>query len=157
MRRRLIITTLLCLLAAAARAQTPGHRVLAAPRGDGGPEPRLHWLGEASAVLIADELTARGLGAITRAERVRAFEQLHLPPAASLSRATIIKVGELLGASEVVAGSFAVSGGELTIAAHTISIDVGRIEPGATERGPLPHLFTLVGRVAGRSEERRGG
>jgi len=150
MRRRLIITTLLCLLAAAARAQTPGHRVLVVPLEDGGHEPRLHWLGEASAVLIADELTARGLGAITRAERVRAFEQLHLPPAASLSRATIIKVGELLGASEVVAGSFAVSGGELTIAAHTIRIDVGRIEPGATERGPLPHLFTLVGRVAGR-------
>ena len=37
--------------------------------------------------------------AITRDERVRAFEQLHLPLSASLSRATVIKVGELVGAS----------------------------------------------------------
>jgi tetratricopeptide (TPR) repeat protein len=120
------------------------------PLEDTGHEARLHWLGEASAVLLADELNARGVAAFTRAERVRAFEELHLPPAASLSRATIIKVGELLGASEVVAGTFAVSGDELKIAAHAIRIDAGRIEPDATERGPLPHLFTLVERVAER-------
>jgi tetratricopeptide (TPR) repeat protein len=150
MLRRPIIIALLCVLAAGARAQTPGHRILVVPFEDAGHEPRLHWLGEASAVLLADELNARGLGAITRAERVRAFEQLHLPPTASLSRATIIKVGELLGASEVVAGTFAVSGDQLTIGAHTIRIDVGRIEPDATERGPLPHLFTLFEQVAGR-------
>ena len=56
-------------------------------------EPRLYWLSEASAVLLADELQARGVGAITRDERVRAFEQLHLPLSASLSHATVIKVG----------------------------------------------------------------
>ena len=57
-------------------------------------------------MLLADELNARGLSAITRDERVRAFEQLHLPVAASLSRATVIKVGQIVGASEVIAGSF---------------------------------------------------
>ncbi len=31
-------------------------------------------------------------------ERVRAFDELHLPSSASLTRATVIKVGEIVGA-----------------------------------------------------------
>ena len=74
-------------------------RILVVPFENTQREARLTWLGEASAMLLADELNARGLGAITRDERVQAFDQLHLPVAASLSRATVIKVGQLLGAS----------------------------------------------------------
>ena len=53
----------------------------------------MHWLSEASAVLLADELRARGLPAISRDDRVRAFDDLHLPVSATLSHATVIKVG----------------------------------------------------------------
>jgi len=132
-------------------AQVPaGTRILVLPFENTQREPRLAWLGEASAVLLADELNHRGMPAITRAERVRAFEQLHLPVSASLSRATVIKVGESLGASEVIGGSYRVEGDQLVVEAHSIRIDVGRLQPHVGERGLLKDLFTLFDRLARR-------
>lgn len=113
-------------------------------------EPRLHWIGEAAALLLADDLNARGLAAIRRADRVRAFEQLHLPSSAVLSRATVIKVGELVGASEVIVGSVVLEGTDLIVEAHSIRIDVGRLQPHVRERGPLEDVVSIFARVAGR-------
>ena len=140
----------LALVAATAQAQTPATRILVVPFENASNEPRLSWLSEASAVLLTDELNARSLGAITRGERIRAFEQLHLPSGASLSRATVIKVGQMVGASEVILGSFTVEGDDLSVDVHSVRIDVGRLEPEVKERAPLPSIFTLFERVARR-------
>jgi tetratricopeptide (TPR) repeat protein len=128
----------------------PATRVLVVPFETAQHEARLSWLSEASAVLLADELNARGIAAITRDERVRAFEQLHLPLSASISRATVIKIGLLVGASEVIVGSFAVDGGRIRVDAHSIRIDVGRLEPDVREDAPLADLFAVFDRVARR-------
>jgi tetratricopeptide (TPR) repeat protein len=133
-----------------ARQSAAGARILVLPFENSQREPRLVWLGEASAILLADELNARGLPAITRPERVRAFEQLHLPVSASLSRATVIKVGQILGASEVIGGSYRLEGDDLVVEGHSIRIDVGRLQPHVTERGPLTELFGLYDRLARR-------
>jgi Flp pilus assembly protein TadD len=116
------------------------------PAGDG----RTYWLGEAAAVLIAGDINARGLGAITRPARERAYDQLHLPANAVLSRATVIKVGELVGASQVIVGRVSVEGDALTVRAQPIRIDVGRADPEIVERGNLPDLLAVVERVARR-------
>jgi tetratricopeptide (TPR) repeat protein len=115
-----------------------------------GKDPRFGWLSEAAAVLLADELNARGVAAIRRVERVHAFEQLHLPLTASLSRATVIKVGQLVGASEIVVGTYRLDDEQITVEVHSIRIDVGRLQPDVTERAPLQGLFALFGRVAAR-------
>ena len=125
-------------------------RILIVPFENTQREARLTWLGEASAMLLAEELNARGLRAITRDERVDAFEQLHLPVAASLSHATVIKVGQLVGASEVIAGSFSLKGDELTVAAHSIRMDVGRLQPPVAEHAPLKEFFAIYQRIAQR-------
>jgi tetratricopeptide (TPR) repeat protein len=152
--RRLLFTLWVVLVTghapAAASLQAPASRILVVPFDSASAEPRLRWLGEASAVLLTDELNARGLRAITRAERIRAFEQLHLPPYASLSRATVIKIGEIVGASDVIVGSFSVSGNDLSVEVRSLRIDVGRLEPQVKERAPLASIFTIFERVAGR-------
>lgn len=145
-----LAAALLAVHAAPAGAQAPAARILVVPFDSASAEPRLRWLGEACAVLLTDELNARGLGAITRTERIRAFEQLHLPPYATLSRATVIKIGEIVGASEVIVGSFTVAGADLSVDVHALRIDVGRLEPQVTERAPLASIFTIFERVAGR-------
>ena len=145
-----ILAALVICAPAPAAAQSATSRVLVVPFENAQRDPRVHWLGEASAVLLADALNARGLGAITRSERVRAFEQLHLPASASLSRATVIKVGQMVGASEVILGSFRVTGDELSVSVHRVRIDVGRLQPDAVERAPLKDLFALFERVAQR-------
>ena len=136
--------------APASTSPAPAGRILVVPFENTQREARLTWLGEASAMLLADELNARGLAAITRDERVQAFDQLHLPVAASLSRATVIKVGQLLGATEVIAGSFRLSGEDLIVEAHSIRIEVGRLEPEITERAPLKEFFSIYDRLARR-------
>lgn len=150
---RILLAVLLAgALAAPARAAGPGERVLVVPFENARHDPSLYWLSEASAVLLADELRARGIGAISRAERVRAFDELHLPVAAILSRATLIKVGELVGASEIVVGSYSLDGPRFTAQAHSIRIDVGRLDPEVSSQGPLTELFALFDTLAGRLE-----
>ena len=136
--------------AALGHAQAPTERILVMPFENAGQDPRVGWFGEAASVLIADELNVRGVPAIRRVERVRAFEQLHLPLTASLSRATVIKVGQLVGASEIVVGTYRLEQEQLTVEAHSIRIDVGRLQPDVTERGSAGDLFAIFERVAGR-------
>lgn len=147
---RLLLVLVLGSVAHAAAAQGAGGRVLVVPFDNTQHDPALYWLSEASAVLLADHLRARGVGAITRAERVRAFEQLHLPLSASLSRATLIKVGELVGVSEVIVGAYTLDRGTLKVDAHRIRIDAGRLEPAVAEQRPLEDLFTLFDALARR-------
>lgn len=145
-----IIAAALCAsrLFAVQRAVTD--RVLVVPFENTRHEPRLQWLGEASAVLLEDQLRARRVAAITRDERVRAFEELHLPLTASLSHATVIKVGHLVGATEVIVGGFVLDGSTLRVDAHRIHIDVGRVEPDVSEQAPVTDLFASFARLAGR-------
>src|SRR6186997_2032856 len=62
------------------------------------------WLGEAASILLAGELPRWGYTAISREESVAAFEKLQLPQSPALTRATMIRAGELLGATEIVFG-----------------------------------------------------
>ena len=145
----LSIGVLLVFLPGAAAAQTSS-RQLVVPFDNAKAEPRYQWLAEASATLLTDGLRERSQGAITRTERMNAFEQLHLPVAASLSRATVIKVAQLVGAGEVIVGSFKVEGEELSVSAQSIRVDVGRVQPAASEHGPLTDLFGVYDRLAKR-------
>jgi tetratricopeptide (TPR) repeat protein/TolB-like protein len=137
-----------------ARAQlADGTRVLVmpfvvdvAPDAPGGAGASL-WLGEAAALLLADDLSAFGVRALTRGERVEAFDRLQLPMAASLTRATMIRVGELIGATEVVHGEVRL-GQRLQVHARVIQIGPGRGAPGADGEGDLADMFQVFDRLA---------
>ena len=66
---------------------------------------------------LTDDLTALGAQAISRDDRLRAFERLRVPSVATLSEATIIRIGQVVGAEQVIVGSFDVNGNALTIRA----------------------------------------
>lgn len=131
------------------QAAKAGGRILVVPF-EAPRDARTYWLGEAAAVVITDDLSARGLGAITRAARERAYEELHLPPHAVLSRATVIKVGELVGAVQVIVGDVRVENDSLIVHAQPIRIDVGRADSDVTETGSLGDLFAVVQKAARR-------
>jgi tetratricopeptide (TPR) repeat protein len=138
-------------LANPARAQTqPDARILVMPFENVKRDGRIFWLGEAAAVLLADDLNARGANAITREERREAFERLQVPPAASLTDATVIRIGQLVGASQVVVGTLQLEGEALVVRARNIALEAGRVQVSATEGGPVPDLFGIFERVASR-------
>lgn len=106
------------------------------------------WLGEAGSTLLSDELASRGYGALAREDRVAVFDLLRLPMSAELTRATLIRVAELIGASEVIFGDIRV-GAELSVRARMISLNTGRLLNDVNDRGPESDLFALFARVAG--------
>jgi hypothetical protein len=56
-----LLAAVLLVTAAPASAQPAGSRVLVMPFDNPLREPRLHWIGEAASLLIAEELNARGV------------------------------------------------------------------------------------------------
>lgn len=123
-------------------------RYLVIPFDNATREARLYWLSEGSAVLLTDDLLALGASAITREDRLRAFESLNVPPVATLSHATVIRLGQLVGASHVVTGAFENRGGTLHLRARTIRLDTGRMMPEITAAGPLSQMLTIFAGVA---------
>src|SRR5689334_21147312 len=79
-RRRMIMALVALMLVtglAAPKAAAKTDQILVVPFETPGRDGRTYWLGEAVAVLMADDMNARGLGAIPRQVRERAYEQLH--------------------------------------------------------------------------------
>ncbi len=132
---------------AAAQPSPKTTRILVMPFVPGERDPRLVWLSEASAVLITDTLTAYGFPVLARSDRVDAFEDLNLPADASLSQASIIRVGELVAASDIITGTLRLSGAELVVEARRLRLDTGRLQQQVTDRAPLRELFGLHERV----------
>jgi TolB-like protein len=123
-------------------------RYLVIPFDNAQREARLYWLSEGSAVALTDDLLALGASAISRDDRLRAFESLNVPPVASLSHATVIRLGQLVGASHVVIGGFEQREGTLHIRARAIRLDTGRMLPEVIAHGPLSQLLHIYAGVA---------
>ena len=135
---------------AAAQTTPAPTRILVMPFENVTREAPIFWLAEASAVLLTDDLNALGASAITRMERQQAFERLQVPPAAALTDATVIRIGQLVGASQVVIGSLQTENDTLVVRARSIALDTGRVRADVTERGALPELFVTFERIARR-------
>jgi len=125
-------------------------RFLVVPFENPAHDTRLYWLSEAAAILLADNLNANGTQAYTRDERLDAFEQLQVPPVASLSHATVIRLGQLVGATHVVTGSLTLDGSQIGVTAQNIRLDTGRLENEVSEKGVVDDLFGIFERVAAR-------
>jgi Flp pilus assembly protein TadD len=138
--------------AAAQSVPTPVARpsVLVVPFNSQGRDPRGYWLREASAVILTDDLISLGVSAMSRDERLRAFESLRVPAVANLSHATVIRVGQVVGAPRVIIGSCDISGDTITVRARSILLETGQISTEIVETGPLTDLFNVYGRIAGR-------
>jgi tetratricopeptide (TPR) repeat protein len=128
----------------------PSERFLVLPFDNPEHVARIHWLGEASAVLLAEHLNAVGRRAYTRDERLEASEQLQIPAVTTLSHATAIRLGQVVGATHVVIGSLRLSGEQISVRAQSIRLDTGRLENEVAESGALDDLFLIFERVGRR-------
>jgi tetratricopeptide (TPR) repeat protein len=152
MRRLLQVLCCSVLLghAAAATAQMPAarERVLVVPFENTAKEARYSWVSEAAAMLLAENLEACGVGTIGREQRLKAFGRLQLPLFVPLTEATIIRLGQSIGAAQVVLGSFTVTGDQLSVKAREIRLDTGRMRSPADASGSLTDFFGVFERLA---------
>jgi tetratricopeptide (TPR) repeat protein len=140
--------------AAASRVLVMPFSVQADPSVPGGVAAS-RWLGEAAASLLADELSALGLSALPRDGRVAVFDQLRVPMSSELTRATMIRIGELIGASEIVFGDVRMGSG-LVVRARTIQLTGGRHLPEVLETGELSGIYDLFRRIGAQVARNTG-
>jgi tetratricopeptide (TPR) repeat protein/TolB-like protein len=126
----------------------PGAAVLVLPFDNPKQDPRLAWMREGAAVLLTDLLEASGERVIAREERLRAFDRLELPAGAGLSRASSIKVGQVVAAGAVVIGTLELSGDQLSVRGRLVRLDTGRLLPEVQASGTLGDVFGVFGRLA---------
>jgi Tfp pilus assembly protein PilF/TolB-like protein len=136
------------LASAGAAAQSAPRTLLVMPFENTQGDPKLAWLGEGSAVLLSELIAGHGRDVIDRDERIGAFDRLELPPSASLTHATTIKIGQLVGASDVVIGSYELAGDRLIVRSRVLSLDRGRLEEETIEEGQLGEFFDIYRRMA---------
>lgn len=141
----------LCIGLSSAQSLVPaGARQLVMPFENATHEPRFNWLSEGAASVLTDDLGALGAQALSRDDRLRALDHLRVPPSATLSEATTIRIAQIVGADQVIIGSFAVNGSTLTVRATPVRLDTGRRFPEMTESGALNDLFALFAKIARR-------
>ncbi|MEW5983580.1 MAG: tetratricopeptide repeat protein [Acidobacteriota bacterium] len=150
----ILLLGLLGVTASPGRAQVPerpvpeGPRPVVMPFDTSSKDPTVAWLSEGASILITEALRARGMKALTRAERMMAFDRLEVPPLAVLSRATVLRIGMLVGASDVVVGRIDVDGDQLTVRATRVHLDLGVRAPDFTVSGRKTDLFEVFRAVA---------
>lgn len=106
-----------------------------------------YWFGEAAAIALTDALAALGVSAASRDERVGVFDALQLPLNASLTRATIIRTGEVIGASAIVVGEVRLAD-RVSVRARVIDLASGRQFPDVIADGSSSEFFALFSRIA---------
>ncbi|HTV02556.1 MAG TPA: tetratricopeptide repeat protein [Luteitalea sp.] len=137
-------------VASAQSANPATASVLVMPLRPTGDDPRGVWLGEGVALLVSDGLTALGRPAVTRTDRVAAFDALELPDDRELSRATLLRAAQVMGVRELVTGTVTVTGDTLTVSVRVVQVEVGRGVPELREQGSLRDVVALASRVAAR-------
>lgn len=117
----------------------------------------LDWIGESVAETVRETLASESVLVLERSSRQQAFTSLSLRPYTQLTRASVIKLGEAVGASKVVYGSFEVSPanpesslstGALRISVQVLDLQPLKPGPETTVSGELEDLASLQDQVA---------
>lgn len=120
----------------------------------------LDWVGESISEAIREALASEGVLTLDRDAREEAFRRLSMKPYTPLTKASVMRIAELLDADQVIFGSFEVvapptpSGsqakalGTLRINAQAVDLKKARRGPEYTEIGALEDLGRLQSHMA---------
>jgi tetratricopeptide (TPR) repeat protein len=108
-----------------------------------GASPSLDWLGEGLEELTIQRLSAAGQQVYSHEGRTEELDRSGLPPAARLSRASMLRVAQNMDADFVIFGRFTSDGQSLTIESRILRISPIRLLPPVRVTGPLDSLMEL--------------
>lgn len=111
-------------------------------------DARVAWLSEGVAVGLTAALRDRGVPVISRDARLGALERLQLPPGAALTRATVVQVAELVGASRVVMGRVSAGGAAIAIEGRVLDVASAELADPFSDNAPVAALLDGFARLA---------
>jgi tetratricopeptide (TPR) repeat protein len=113
------------------------------PFENAGASPRLDWLGEGLEELTIQRLSAAGQQVYSHAGRTAEMDRSGLPPAAKLSRASMLRIAQTMDADYVILGRFTSDGKTLLVESQILRVSPTRLLPAIRETGPLDSLMDL--------------
>ena len=116
----------------------------------------VNWIGESLAEAMRENLASEGLIVLDRDDCVEAYRRLAIRPYSSLTKASVIKIGETVDAEHVIFGHFDLtpvatgskSRGSLQITAGLLDLRHLREGPEFVEIGAVEDLASLQGHLA---------
>ncbi len=108
----------------------------------------LDWIREAVPDILNNRFTSAGFLPLTREDRLYALDHLGLPETFQPSRATALKIAEILDANYILIGSYRVDTGKLTLKSRIVDVAKLRISDEVTETGPIDQLIPLLNSLA---------
>ncbi|MFQ6082588.1 MAG: tetratricopeptide repeat protein [Candidatus Aminicenantia bacterium] len=106
-------------------------------------EESLFWLGESIAFSLVETLSTYNLQVVAKQQREKAFEELELPSTSSLTRASIIRIGQFLNVSRIIIGEFQTENSEIIITAQWLDLNEGKLGEIAAVKGKLKELLLV--------------
>src|SRR5262249_20307860 len=121
--RRILIYIAL-VLGARSIARADSSTVLVFPFENEPNDRTLDWIGEGISELINQRLQPESsVYIMSREERIAVYDNIGIPEAAALSRATALKVGWEAGADSIVAGAFSGTADQFHITARLVDLE----------------------------------
>jgi tetratricopeptide (TPR) repeat protein len=111
-------------------------------------QPNLDWIGEGIADIFNRRFDAAGFLTISRGDRLYALDRLGLPLNFQPSRATTIRVAQLLDADSVIIGNYTESGGDLTASAQILNLHELTLSAPIAQHGDLKNLLDILNGLA---------
>lgn len=133
------------LVAPATSAATPAP---ASPEATNLDAANLDWIREAVPDILNSRFTSAGFFPLTREDRLYALDHLGLPETFQPSRATALKIGEILDANYILIGSYSVNAGTLTLKSRIVDVAKLRLSDEITQTGPIAQLIPLLNSLA---------
>lgn len=110
--------------------------------------PSLEWIREAAAEVLSTRFAAAGFEPTSRADRMYALDHLGLPQGFQPSRASSLKLAQMLDADSIVVGSYTTDGSGIAAEARLVDVPGLRMTPTVTARGDMHDLIAVFGTLA---------
>jgi tetratricopeptide (TPR) repeat protein len=134
--------------AAGPSAEPHGRLLLVLPFENHTGQPNLDWIGSGAADIFNRRLDAAGFLTISRDDRLYALDRLGLPVNFRPSRATTIRIAQLLDADFVIIGDYTLTGNQLGASARILSVHQLTLSPPIKEQADLKDLLDTFNRLA---------
>ncbi len=108
----------------------------------------MHWMSESFPELLEDRLKRPTINVLGREERMIAFDRMGIPYTSSLSKASLIKIGQELDASILLLGDFNSNGDRIETSVSILDLKRNRLTSPIREEGELEQYQHLCGRMA---------
>ena len=133
-----------CLAPAQAeRTANSTSTIIVMPFENGSGAPGLQWISEAFPEILSQRLSSPSIYALTREDRLRAYDRAGIPAQVQPTHATIYRLVEQMDADYVILGRYSFDGRSFSASAELLDMHRLKLLSEPRETGPLPELINI--------------